>query len=317
LSKTGLSVVYISHHLHEVFEVANRVTVLKDGQVVATHLTKEVTEDVLVREMVGRTLERKFTGGKSSKHGGGYALEVQDLKKDPSVSEFSIKVRQGEIVGIAGLVGAGRTEALRLIAGLDRAESGSVKVAGKSLQMGSVTRAISQGVVYVTEDRRSDGLFIQKTIWENLRSRDIAGTFSNERVSLQKAREQACLDIEHFGVVTASEEQSVSHLSGGNQQKVLLASRLNFEPAVLLIDEPTRGVDVGAREQIYGLLRSLADAGMAIVVASSDLLEIRSLCDRVLVMRAGRIIGELESDQLDEEQIMILATGTKERADQL
>jgi ribose transport system ATP-binding protein len=154
-------------------------------------------------------------------------------------------------------------------------------------------------------------------IWENLRTRDIAGTFSNERVNLKKAREQACADIKHFGVVTASEEQSVSQLSGGNQQKVLLASRLNFEPAVLLIDEPTRGVDVGAREQIYTLLRSLADDGMAIVVASSDLLEIRSLCDRVLVMRTGRIVGELESNQLDEEQIMILATGTKERVDQL
>jgi len=125
LSKAGLSVVYISHHLHEVFEVANRVTVLKDGQVVATHLTKDVTEEDLVREMVGRTLERKFTGGKSSKHEGEYALEVQDLKKEPSVSDFSIQVRQGEIVGLAGLVGAGRTEALRLIAGLDRAESGS------------------------------------------------------------------------------------------------------------------------------------------------------------------------------------------------
>jgi ribose transport system ATP-binding protein len=154
-------------------------------------------------------------------------------------------------------------------------------------------------------------------IWENLRARDIAGTFSNERVQLQKAREQACSDIKHFGVVTASEEQTVSQLSGGNQQKVLLASRLNFDPAVLLIDEPTRGVDVGAREQIYTLLRSLADDGMAIVVASSDLLEIRSLCDRVLVMRTGRIVGELESNQLDEEQIMILATGTKERVDQL
>ena len=317
LSKAGLSVVYISHHLHEVFEVADRVTVLKDGQVVASHLTKEVTEDVLIREMVGRTLERKFTGGKSSKYGGEYALEVRDLKKEPSVSDFSIKVRQGEIVGLAGLVGAGRTEALRLVAGLDRAESGSVKVAGKSLRIGNVTRAISRGLVYVTEDRRSDGLFLQKTIWENLRSRDIAGTFSSERVNLQQARERACSDIKHFGVVTASEEQFVSNLSGGNQQKVLLASRLNFKPAVLLIDEPTRGVDVGARAQIYGLLRSLADAGMAIVVASSDLLEIRSLCDRVLVMRAGKIVGELESDQLNEEQIMILATGTKERVDQL
>lgn len=317
LSKAGLSVVYISHHLHEVFEVADRVTVLKDGQVVASHLTKEVTEDVLIREMVGRTLERKFTGGKSSKHGGEYALDVRDLKKEPSVSDFSIKVRQGEIVGLAGLVGAGRTEALRLVAGLDRAESGSVKVAGKSLRIGNVTRAISRGLVYVTEDRRSDGLFLQKTIWENLRSRDIAGTFSSERVSLQQARERACLDIKHFGVVTASDEQFVSNLSGGNQQKVLLASRLNFKPAVLLIDEPTRGVDVGARAQIYELLRSLADAGMAIVVASSDLLEIRSLCDRVVVMRAGRIVGELESDQINEEQIMILATGTKERVDQL
>ena len=169
----------------------------------------------------------------------------------------------------------------------------------------------------MTEDRRSDGLFLQKMIWENLRSRDIAGTFSSERVNLQQARERACSDIKHFGVVSASEEQFVSNLSGGNQQKVLLASRLNFKPAVLLIDEPTRGVDVGARAQIYGLLRSLADAGMAIVVASSDLLEIRSLCDRVLVMRAGKIVGELESDQLNEEQIMILATGTKERVDQL
>lgn len=315
LSKAGLSVVYISHHLHEIFEVADRVTVLKDGQVVASHLTKEVTEDVLIREMVGRTLERKFTGGKSSKHVGEYALEVRDLKREPSVSDFSIKVRQGEIVGLAGLVGAGRTEALRLVAGLDRAESGSVKVAGKSLRIGNVTRAISRGLVYVTEDRRSEGLFLQKTIWENLRSRDIAGTFSSERVSLQQARERACSDIKHFGVVTASDEQFVSNLSGGNQQKVLLASRLNFKPAVLLIDEPTRGVDVGARAQIYGLLRSLADAGMAIVVASSDLLEIRSLCDRVLVMRAGKIVGELESDQINEEQIMILATGTKERVD--
>lgn len=313
LSNSGLSVVYISHHLPEIFEVANRVTVLKDGQVVASHLTSEVNEDVLVREMVGRTLTRKFTSPASFQGGDEYALEVTGVKKEPHVADFNLRVRRGEIVGLAGLIGAGRTEALRLVAGLDKAEAGSMLVGGKPLRLGNVTRAISQGVMYVTEDRRSDGLFLQKAIWENLRSRDLAGTTLGKRIDVRQARSRAREDVEHFGVVASSEEQTVGNLSGGNQQKVLLASRLNFEPLVLLIDEPTRGVDVGAREQIYSLLRSLAQKGMAIVIASSDLLEIRGLCDRVLVMRTGRIVGELQNDGLEEEQIMSLAAGTQER----
>jgi ABC-type sugar transport system ATPase subunit len=314
LSAGGLSVVYISHHLSEVFQVADRVTVLKDGQLVATHPIAEVTEDLLVSEMVGRELTRSFAAG-ARPVSDGYVLEAAGLQKDPYVAEFSLHVRRGEIVGLAGLVGAGRTEALRLVAGLDKPTAGTVTLEGKLLPRGDAAKAMEAGVVYVTEDRRTDGLFLDKTIWENLRARRIAGPRLAERESLRQSQVQARHDIGRFGIVTPSEVQLASKLSGGNQQKVLLASRINCEPTVLLVDEPTRGVDVGAREQIYVLLRNLADEGLAVVIASSDLLELRGLCDRALVLRAGRVVGELDRDHLNEETIIALATGTTEGID--
>ena len=231
------------------------------------------------------------------------------LSSQASFWDISFSVGRGEIIGVAGLVGAGRTELGRAIAGFEHTTQGHVEIGGTRLPPHDPMGAMRAGVVYVTEDRRVDGLFTASSIWENLAVHEVALQRTLGFLNPARLRAEARHVIEKFTIVTPSEEQLVSRLSGGNQQKVLLAGWLSLHPKLLIVDEPTRGVDVGAKEEVYRLLRSLAADGVGIIMISSDLLEILGLSDRILVMRSGRIAGLLDRNRATEQRIIALATG--------
>ena len=301
LRDQGLSIIYISHHLSEVFEIADRVTVLRDGKLVETCRVKDVTEEDLVKKMVGRELAdmygtRTFLAGQER-----FRLESRDI---------SLSVRAGEIVGIAGLAGAGRTELGRAIFGSEPL-AGKVFLDGKPISIRSPEDAIANRIAYMTEDRKDDGLFLDMTIRENtaapsLREFGRLGMM-NERAVTTFA-EEFC---ERFNIVTPSAWQTVGLLSGGNQQKVLLSMWIGIRPLLLIADEPTRGVDVGAKSEIYHLLRKLASEGVAIILISSDLPEILGMSDRILVMRSGRLAGEFAANEATEERVIACASGVR------
>ena len=300
LREGGLSVIYISHHLSEVFELADRVTVLRDGKLVETCDIGDVTEDDLVRKMVGRELTDMY--GRRTTPVGDERFRVAGMT--------DLSVRSGEIVGIAGLAGAGRTELARAIIGCDGLYDGQVFLDGKQITIRSPEDAIANRIAYLSEDRKADGLFLDMAIRENCaapRLREFAGRFGfmDDGAITERAEEYR----REFGIATPDAWQKVGLLSGGNQQKVLLAMWIGIRPLVLIADEPTRGVDVGARSEIYRLLRGLAADGVAIILISSDLLEVVGLSDRVLVMRTGSIVAEFPREEATEEKIIACASG--------
>jgi ribose transport system ATP-binding protein len=306
LAERGVALIYISHRLNEVFEVTDRVTVMKDGRVVADRPTADLTPDSLVRLMVGRDIGDLFPAPSGSP--GRVALAVRGLRRDGVLHGIDLEVREGEILGIAGLAGAGRTEVLRAIHGADRIDGGHVEVFGREVRISAPRDAIALGIGLLTEDRKGDGLLLQQAVAPNVtvsRLRTIA-----RRGVLGRGRERRIVagHIERLAIRTSGPGALVRNLSGGNQQKVIFAKWLHAECRILLIDEPTRGVDVGAKREIYGLLRELAGRGVAIVMVSSELPEILGLSDRILVMREGRITAELARDEATEERIISLAT---------
>ena len=317
LKADGQSVIYISHHLGEVFQVADRVTVLRDGKLVETCPIQDVTEEDLVRKMVGRELSDMY-GARTSPIGAErFRLEVASDGSDVSdrsdrsdMSDMTLSVGAGEIVGIAGLAGAGRTELARAIFGLETLRGGRMFLDGEPVSIRSPEEAIAARIAYMSEDRKDDGLFLEMTIRENCAApslRAFAGPLGLvDESAMTEFSEALC---EQFGIVTPSAWQKVGLLSGGNQQKVLLAMWIGIRPLLLIADEPTRGVDVGAKSEIYHLLRELAADGVAIIMISSDLPEILGLSDRILVMRNGSIVGEFPREEATEEKIIECATG--------
>ena len=308
LRDEGLSIIYISHHLSEIFEIADRVTVLRDGGKVETCAVKDVTEDDLVRKMVGRELVDMY-GVRASAIGREY-LRVENASLKGNFEAVSLSVKSGEIVGVAGLAGAGRTELARSIFGDPPPDSGYIYLDGEPITVRSPQEAIRHGIAYVSEDRKQEGLFLEMTVRENCaapRLGDFTGRFGLIDEDSMTEFAENCRD--KFRIATPSVWQHVGRLSGGNQQKTLLAMWTGAKPKLLIADEPTRGVDVGAKSEIYHLLRSLAAEGVAIIVISSDLLEILGLSDRVLVMRNGGLVAELAGEQATEEEIIAWATG--------
>lgn len=312
LKKRGLAVVFISHRLAEVIAVADRVTVLKDGKNSGSLTKSEITSERMVRLMVGRDLDpsrRRPEGVKT----GTVRLEVEGLRTamwpDQAVG-FS--VRAGEIVGMAGLVGAGRTEIARVIAGVDRSRGGTVRADGAALASGSVGRAVAAGVVLAPEDRKEQGIFLEMSIRDNISLPGLAGEklqwfgFVRKRAAAALAERMRGM----LGIRTSGVAKAAGLLSGGNQQKVVLAKWLAMEPKVFVLDEPTRGVDVGAKAEIYRVIAELAAGGAAVLMVSSDLEEVLRMSDRILVMHEGRLAGELSGAEMSEEAVMRLATGS-------
>jgi len=306
LASRGVSFVYISHRLNEVFQITDRVVVMKDGQVVTTEPTGALTTGRLVQLMVGREvaadrIERTGTPGAA-------ALAVRGLTRRGVLHGVDLTVHQGEIVGIAGLAGAGRTEVLRAIHGADPVDGGRIEVFGEPVRIRSPRDAIARRIGLLTEDRKADGLLLRQTVAFNTSIVRLAGIARWAVVSRARERRMASGYIQRLAVRTRGSGARVRSLSGGNQQKVIFAKWLHADCRILLVDEPTRGVDVGAKREIWQLLADLAATGAAIVMVSSDLPEILALSDRIVVMREGRVTAELRRDEATEERIMHHAT---------
>jgi rhamnose transport system ATP-binding protein len=309
LKAHGCGIIYISHRLEEVFAVADRITVLRDGETVKTCARGDVDRAALIRMMVGRELSAVFP--KRAVPRGDVALDVRHLShRATGVADVSLTVRQGEILGLAGLVGSGRTQLAEILFGLTPADAGEILVHGKTVRLVSPADAIDAGIAYVPEDRRQHGVVLAMSVASNTSLASL-GAVSRHGL-IDRAREQTAAEhyVERFRIKTPSVGADVGTLSGGNQQKVALARWLSTKPSILILDEPTQGVDVGSKAEIHSLMQTLAEQGLAIIMISSELPEILGMSDRIAVMHAGRIRGVL--DRADATQASVLALALNE-----
>ena len=312
LRSRGVSVIYISHRLGEVKELADRVTVLRDGKNAGDLSRDEIHHDAMVKLMVGREVSQLY---QRTQHDlGEVALSVKAVRTSTHPGhELNFEVRAGEIVGVAGLVGAGRTEMMETLFGVSAPVSGEIRVhSGAALELRSPRDAIEAGVALVPEDRKTQGLILEMSVRENMSLASLgrdkkAGGILNEKAEIEISRTM----IEQMRIKTPGDGQVVRFLSGGNQQKVVVGKWLAMDPKVLLLDEPTRGIDIGAKQEIYALMEELAKKGLAILFVSSDMEEVLGVADRVLVMHEGEITGSLSKEELSEEAVMQLATQSK------
>jgi ribose transport system ATP-binding protein len=317
LRAEGLAIIYISHRMDEVYALGDRVTVLRDGRLVGSLDKGEIRADTIVRMMVGRDVSSFYKKDHDPEAGRGHpVLTAVDMADDQRVKGCSLTVHAGEVVGLAGLVGAGRTELAHLIIGASPKTSGQLELEGRPIEIRTPGEALDAGIAYLTEDRKALGLFLDMSCLDNInlgvigRDAKFGGILDRD-----KGRDRASKAFSSLGIRAANVGVTAGSLSGGNQQKVLLSRLLATTPKVLILDEPTRGVDVGAKSEIYSIIDNLAKAGTAILVISSDLPEIIGICDRVVVMRVGRIAGEIRRGAdapLNQEDIMALATGTEQ-----
>lgn len=313
LKKQGRGIVFISHKLDEVLAIGDRVTVLKDGTYVGTFDIRDMNEDKLVKLMVGREIKGTYLRKPDAQYPDEIILEVENLtRKDERVRNISFKLKKGEILGFSGLVGAGRTELMEAIFGAARIKTGIVKQYGKELHIKTTYDALCAGIALVTENRRETGFApyfsIKKNIAQavNLKESKFGGMTG--LISNQKETEIAEEQKEAMQIKCASLDQIITELSGGNQQKVILGRWMASEPKVIIFDEPTKGIDVGTKSEIYKLMRKLAEQGIGVIVVSSELPEILSTCDRILVMNSGKISGEFTSAEANEENLVRTAT---------
>lgn len=309
LRSEGLAIIYISHRMAEVYELADRVSVLRDGCYVGAIERTEIQPETLVRMMVGRDLASFYTKERGENEQAVPLLEVRNFGDNDRVRDCSFTLHAGEVLAVAGMVGAGRTELARLIFGANPRSSGVIRLAGKPLLIDKPADAISAGLVYLTEDRKADGMFLDMNVADNInvgvaaRDASLCGVLNRTR-----GRQRVTQAIAALAIRIASPQVEAGLLSGGNQQKVLLSRLLETQPKVLILDEPTRGVDIGAKSEIYSIINDLAKTGIGILVISSELPEIVGIADRVLVMREGEIVGELAGDGITQENIVSYAT---------
>jgi ABC-type sugar transport system ATPase subunit len=301
LKERGVAIIYISHRLIEVFQLADRVTVLRDGRYVDSRPVAETTEGELIRMMVGRTITELFP--KLPTEVGADVLEVRDLTREPQTKGVSFTVRSGEIVGMAGLVGSGRSETAQVIFGIRPTDGGQILLEGRPVSITSPGQAMKLGIAYVPEDRGTQGLVREMRIRENI-SMAVLGSMTRLGVVDRTAeRRLGQATIEQLKIVATSGEQVVNKLSGGNQQKVVVGKWLASKPKLLIVDEPTRGVDVGAKAEIHRLMSELAQQGLGILMISSELPEVLGMSDRVLVMRQGRIVAEFSRAEATQHNV--------------
>jgi ribose transport system ATP-binding protein len=308
LRSKGMAIVYISHRLGEVKELADRVIVLRDGQFAGELSRDEVSHDRMVKLMVGRDLSQFYQ--RTHHTPGEPALEVAALRTPQHPRhELSFVVRTGEIVGVAGLVGAGRTEMLQTLFGVTPAVGGTIRIAGQTVTPQSPLDAIRAGLALVPEDRKQQGLILEMAVRENISLPSLRHTHRKGFLNFAAERNTAADMIQKLNVKTPTDRQVVQYLSGGNQQKCVIGKWLSMNPKVLLLDEPTRGIDVGAKREIYKLMENLAQSGVAILFVSSEMEEVLGMSDRTLVMHEGQLTGQLQRHELSEEAVMHLATG--------
>ena len=308
LKKKGVTIVYISHRLNEIFSLADTVTVMRDGCWISTRDIKETNRERMISEMVGREVTETYP----ERHvvPGDKVLEVRHLS-GKGVKNISFSVRAGEVLGLAGLVGAGRTETVRMIFGADKAEQGEIYLNGEKLHLKSPKDAVDKGIALVPEDRKLQGVVLGLSIKDNITLPTIKKLSKVMVIDSGKESEVIDTQIRELRIKTPSAEQLVKNLSGGNQQKVVLAKWLASNANVLIFDEPTRGIDIGAKQEIYHLINKLAEQGIAIIVVSSEMEEIMGMSDRILVLCEGEVTGEIDRKEFQQDTIMSMASGTR------
>ncbi|KFW98177.1 MULTISPECIES: ribose ABC transporter ATP-binding protein RbsA [Pectobacterium] len=314
LQSQGCGIVYISHRLKEIFEICDDITVFRDGQFIGERPVSDLEEDTLIEMMVGRKLEDQYP--RSNKVPGEVRLKVQNLS-GPGVDNVSFTVRKGEILGVAGLMGAGRTELMKILYGALPRTGGNVTLDGRDVVTRKPQDGLANGIVYISEDRKRDGLVLGMSVKENM-SLTALRYFSHAGGRLKHAEEQLTVAdfIRLFNVKTPSMEQPIGLLSGGNQQKVAIARGLMTRPNVLILDEPTRGVDVGAKKEIYQLINQFKEEGLSIILVSSEMPEVLGMSDRIIVMHEGRLSGDFPIEQATQEALMAAAVGKQYGAKQ-
>ena len=303
----GVGIIYISHRMEEVFELCDTVTVMRDGMAISTQPVAKTTMDRVVSDMVGRSLteyypERTVTPGK-------VVFEINNLNSAGVFHDVSFTIREGEILGIAGLMGAGRTEIMRALFGVDKKDSCEIKIHGQAMKIDNPSDAIKAGIGFITENRKTEGLILDFSIGDNISLPSIEKFASHQYVRRGAENEFTEMLAKRLGVKAQSLTEPVGTLSGGNQQKVVIAKWIGMKPAILIMDEPTRGIDVGAKRDIYDLMNELTAAGVAIIMVSSELPEVIGMSDRIMVIREGSIAGVLDRSEATQEKIITLATG--------
>ena len=310
LKEQGVGIVYISHRMNELFAITDRITVLRDGALIGTVRTKDTTADQLISMMVGRELTQYYIKDTAPENGGEIVLSVHNLSKKGVLNDASFELKKGEILGFAGLVGAGRSELMKCIFGLDAFDEGEIRIDGKPLIIRNPNDAIKHGIAYVTENRKEEGLFLIRSVQYNITIKVLDKFIKwwfrvNARYEDQRTRQF----INELSIKTPNPDQEVRNLSGGNQQKVLISRWLATNPRILILDEPTRGVDVGAKAEIYAIMNRLVKEGVSIIMISSELPEVINMSDRIAVMYKGGIRTILNRDEFSQETIMHYATG--------
>ena len=307
LREKGVSIVYISHRMEEIFALCDRITILRDGEYIDTKEIKDLTMDDVVQMMIGREIGERFPS--RDVEIGGEVLRVEGLTSGKLFHDVEFSVRAGEVLGVAGLMGAGRTEIMQAIFGNLKKDAGKIFVEGEEVTIKNPRQAIAAGIGFITEDRKTEGLLLEKSIAENIEIANL-DKVSNHNV-LNKAKQQSLVKkgIDDFRVKCFGPWHECNNLSGGNQQKVVLAKWVATEPKILILDEPTRGVDIGAKKEIYNVINDLAAKGVAVIMVSSELPEVLGMSDRIMVVREGEVRGILDGKEADQAKIMTLATG--------
>lgn len=302
LKARGVAIIYISHKLDEIAQLADTITVLRDGRYVDTRPAADLTDSALIALMVGRQVDTLYP--EPSSRNGEEVLSVRGLSRKGVFSDISFSVNEGEILGIGGLMGAGRTELARALFGLDPAHEGEIYVRGQPTTIHSPADALRQGIAYVSEDRKGWGFVPKLSVRENLTLASLAKWAKGTFVQMRREKESARRQMTALGVKASGPEQPVGQLSGGNQQKVVIGRMLLTEPSIIILDEPTRGVDVGAKAEIYALIRQLADRGLAVILISSEMPELLGMSDRIMVMAAGRQTALLRREEASQETVL-------------
>ena len=307
LKASGVAIIYITHKMDEIFQIADDITVMRDGQFVAAGPASDYDANKLISQMVGRTISNIFP--KEEVPIGDVVLSVENISRQGVFEDISFSVRSGEILGLAGLIGAGRTEVARAIFGLDACDGGTIRLNGTALKITSPAQAISHGIAMVSEDRKAEGLVLCRSVGENISLANLKKFASGLFISEMQEETAAQRMIKMLQIKTPDTAMIVENLSGGNQQKIVLAKWLLGDLKLLILDEPTRGIDVGSKSEIHRLMTEFARQGLAIIMISSELPEVLGMSDRVVVMSEGRVAGELTRSEADQESIMRLATG--------
>lgn len=307
LRKKGVSIVYISHRMEEIFELCDRITILRDGTYIDTKYIKDITMDDIVQMMIGREIGERFP--KRDVKIGDEVLKVEGLTKNKVFHDVNFSVRAGEVLGVSGLMGAGRTEIMQSIFGNLSRESGKIFIDGEEVTIKNPRQAIAAGIGFVTEDRKTEGLLLEKSIAENIEIANLKKVSNKGVLNKKKQDEIVNQGIEEFRVKCFGPWHECNNLSGGNQQKVVLAKWIYTDPKILILDEPTRGVDIGAKKEIYDVINQMAAKGVAVIMVSSELPEVLGMSDRIMVVHEGKVTGIIDAADADQAKVMTLATG--------